>query len=56
MPLTAKANVGDSFLQGIPVAGAVGGAYDAVCLRRVQRYAVIKYQRRFLLARKQHII
>ena len=41
------------FLQGIPVAGAVGGAYDAVCLRRVQRYAAIKYQRRFLLERKR---
>lgn len=36
------------FLQGIPLAGAAGGAWDAVCLRRVQRYACIKYQRRFL--------
>ena len=44
------------FLQGIPLAGAVGGAWDAVCLRRVQRYACIKYQRRFLLdwARRQN--
>lgn len=37
------------FLQGIPVAGAVGGAWDAVILRRVQRYAELKYRRRFLI-------
>ncbi|MBU5626287.1 EcsC family protein [Oscillibacter sp. MSJ-2] len=37
------------FLQGIPVAGAVGGAWDAVVLKRVQRYAELKYRRRFLL-------
>lgn len=40
------------FLQGVPVAGVVGGAYDAVCLHRVQTYAAIKYQRRFLLDRR----
>lgn len=40
------------FLQGIPVAGAVGGAYDAIRLRRVQKYAAIKYEKRFLLERK----
>ena len=37
------------FLQGIPVAGAVGGVWDAVVLERVQRYAELKYRRRFLL-------
>ncbi|WP_295582848.1 EcsC family protein [uncultured Oscillibacter sp.] len=40
------------FLQGIPVAGALGGAWDAVLLSRVQRYAAIKYGRRFLIDRK----
>lgn len=40
------------FLQGIPVAGAAGGAYDAVCLHRVQTYAAMKYRRRFLLDRR----
>ena len=39
-------------VQGIPLVGAVGGAWDAVCLRRVQRYAAIKYSRRFLIDRK----
>ena len=39
-------------LQNIPVAGAVGGAGDAVCLRRIQRYACIRYRKRFLLRRK----
>ena len=36
------------FLQGVPVAGAVGGAYNAPVLRRVLRYADLKYRRRFL--------
>lgn len=39
------------FVQGFPLAGAAAGAWDAVCLRRVQRYAAIKYQRRFLIGR-----
>lgn len=36
------------FLQGIPVIGAVGGVYDAVYLQKVQKYARLKYTRRFL--------
>ena len=36
------------FLQGIPLAGAVGGAYDVIYLNRIQRYAGIKYKKRFL--------
>ena len=35
------------FLQGIPVVGAVGGAYDVVYLKRVAEYAELKYRRRF---------
>ena len=31
------------FLQGIPLAGAVGGAYDVIYLSRIQKYAGIKY-------------
>lgn len=37
------------FLQGIPVAGAVGGAYDVVYLNAIQTYARLKYHKRFLL-------
>lgn len=40
------------FVQGIPVVGVVGGAWDAVCLRRITRYAAIKYSRRFLIDRE----
>lgn len=40
-------------LQNIPLVGAVGGAGDAVVLRRVQRYAAIKYEKRFLIERKR---
>lgn len=40
------------FLQGIPVAGAVGGAYDVIYLSAIQRYGRIKYHKRFLLAQK----
>ena len=39
-------------LQGVPVVGAIGGAGDAVCLSRVQRYAAIKYRKRFLICRR----
>ncbi len=39
------------FLQGIPVVGAAGGAYDAIYMKKVVEYAKIKYQRRFLLKR-----
>lgn len=39
------------FLQGIPVVGAVGGAYNAVYLQKVQKYAKLKYYRRFLTDR-----
>lgn len=43
------------FLQGIPLVGVVGGACDAVCLSRVQRYAKLKYQRRVLLSQKENV-
>lgn len=39
------------FLQGIPVVGVVGGAYDAVYMKQITEYANIKYKRRFI-ARK----
>ncbi|MEG1902302.1 MAG: EcsC family protein [Clostridium sp.] len=40
------------FLQGIPLLGAVGGMYDAIYLQKVQKYAKLKYHRRFLYDRK----
>lgn len=36
------------FLQGIPVVGAVGGAYDAVYMKRITEYAGLKYRHRYL--------
>lgn len=39
------------FLQGIPVAGVIGGIYDSVYLNRILRYARLKYRKRFLLDR-----
>ena len=39
-------------LQGIPLVGVLGGAEDAVLLGRIQRYAAIKYERRFLIQRR----
>ena len=36
------------FLQGIPLVGAVGGAYDVVYLKQITEYANLKYERRFL--------
>ena len=39
------------FLQGIPIAGAVGGAYDVIYMKRVVKYAELKYRRRFFAER-----
>ncbi len=36
------------FLQGIPIVGAVGGAYDVIYMNRITEYAKLKYERRFL--------
>lgn len=36
------------FLQGIPIIGAVGGAYNTVYLQKILKYAKLKYHRRFL--------
>ena len=36
------------FLQGIPIVGAIGGAYDAVFMERIGRYAELKYRKRLL--------
>lgn len=41
------------FLQGIPLVGAVGGAYDVVYLKQVNKYAELKYRRRFFAGKKQ---
>lgn len=35
------------FLQGIPVIGAAGGAYDVIYMKQVVKYAEMKYRRRF---------
>lgn len=39
------------FLQGIPIAGIIGGAYDTFYLKKITDYARLKYQRRFLVGR-----
>lgn len=40
------------FLQGIPIVGVIGGAYDVVYTKRILEYAKIKYRRMFLLKMK----
>ena len=48
------------FLQGIPVAGAAGRIYNVIYLRKIQRYAGMKYRKRFLydqarnMAKQEH--
>lgn len=37
------------FLQGVPIVGAVGGAYDAVYMKQISEYARMKYHKRFLI-------
>ncbi|MGF6375955.1 hypothetical protein M2140_001025 [Clostridiales Family XIII bacterium PM5-7] len=41
------------FLQGLPIVGMVGGAYNTVYLQKVLSYAKLKYKRRFLLDRNR---
>ncbi len=41
------------FLQGIPIVGAVGGAYDIIYTKRILEYAKLKYRRRFLEGEKK---
>lgn len=43
------------FIQGVPVAGVVGGAYDMIYLNRITKYADLKYQRRFLFSKFQRV-
>jgi len=41
------------FIQGIPVVGAVGGAFDSVYMNRILSFAKMKYNKRFLLDRRR---
>lgn len=41
------------FLQGIPIVGAAGGAYDVIYMKQVVTYALMKYRRRFYSRRMQ---
>ena len=41
------------FLQGIPLVGAVGGAYDVIYMKQINKFVELKYRRRFLEGKKQ---
>lgn len=41
------------FLQGIPLIGAVGGAFDVVYMKQITEYANLKYKRRFLQKKRK---
>ena len=41
------------FLQGIPVVGAVGGAYDVVYMKQINKFAELKYRRRFFAGKRK---
>ena len=41
------------FLQGIPIIGAAGGAYDAIYMQQIVTFAELKYRRRFYLKQKR---
>ena len=43
------------FLQGIPVVGAVGGAYDFVYMNKISKYAQLKYKRRFYTKQRKEV-
>lgn len=41
------------FLQGVPVVGAIGGAFDYVYLKKIMKYAELKYKRRFIQSKRE---
>ena len=41
------------FLQGIPVAGLIGGLYDGIYMKKVTDYAAVKLERRYLLTKSE---
>ncbi len=43
------------FLQGAPIVGAVGGAYDAVYMKKVSDFASLKYEKRFLYDKMREV-
>ena len=44
------------FLQGIPIIGAAGGAYDAIYMKQVVKYAELKYRRRFYEKQRKSMV
>lgn len=51
----AKAMSGEllylKFLQGIPIAGVIGGIYDGIYLKKITGYVSLKLERRYLLSK-----
>lgn len=43
------------FLQGLPVVGAIGGPANVLYCKKISDYAKIKYQKRYLLEKQQHL-
>lgn len=43
------------FIQGIPIAGAAGGAFNPVYYRRIVNYAELKYRKRYLLGKENRV-
>ena len=41
------------FLQGVPVVGAIGGAFDYVYLKKIMKFADLKYKRRFIQSKRE---
>lgn len=37
------------FLQGIQIVGSIGGAYDMIYMKQINKFAELKYRRRFLI-------
>lgn len=41
------------FLQGVPLAGVIGGVYDGIYLKKITAYASLKLERRYLVAKME---
>lgn len=41
------------FLQGVPIAGVIGGLYDGIYMKKVTDYTALKLERRYLLGKSE---
>lgn len=47
--------LGIKFIQGLPVVGILGGAANPIYYQKIMKYVQLKYRKRYLLGKREHI-